>query len=76
VSWDAGSAVRCRVVAAGAIADQRVVLIGGATNPVSVISNVAHVAGAAGVHVESQCSDDQHPNSFLDLGAALVAFRT
>jgi hypothetical protein len=43
---------------------------------VSVISNVAHVAGAAGVHVESQCSDDQHPNSFVDPGAALVAFRT
>jgi hypothetical protein len=75
VSWDAGSAVRCRVVAAGAISDQRVVLIGGSTNPVSVISNVAHFIGAAPVHVEAQCSDDQHPNSFLDAGAALIAFQ-
>jgi hypothetical protein len=75
VSWDTGSAVRCRVVAAGAIYDQRVVLIGGSTNPVSVISNVAHFVGAAAVHVEAQCSDDQHPKSFLDAGAALIAFQ-
>ena len=75
VSWDVGSAVRCRVVAAGAISDQRVVLVGGSTNPVSVISNVAHVAGGAPVHVEAQCSDDQHPNSYVDAGAALIAFQ-